>query len=552
MGSESQREMSSPCIREASKACFKSCCTSPFALSQNHPNTPSESSTVRLNEFTTSTLSSLSRLNSNFTNHESLPSLAESFSIFEKAYPQFAQTTPADEIRSRDFPHLSLSSHVCLDYIGHSLFTGVPLAPSTSSSSNPPLDSNSSKPFFDIVYKSVTLNLQVHPGKEELGFESKIQKRIFEFMNLSQDDYTMVFTANKSSALELLAVTYPFSSRRKLLTVYDHKSEAIDTMIVNAAKRGAINKNAEFLWPNFRIQGKKLMYLVRKKKTRKNKGLFVFPLQSSVSGARYSYLWMSLARENGWNVLLDASALGAKDMETLGLSLFQPDFLFCSFYKVFGENPSGFGCLFMKKSAVSVLDDSKRVGIVNLIPPRNSKFWELTNMDLIEHSDQSSEIREIEEPNMAVEELEFKGLDHADSLGLIIISTRAKYLVNWLVNALMRLKHPNSENGLLLVRIYGPKIQLERGPALAFNIFDWKGEKIDPELVQKLADRHNISLRSRFLKHIHFSDNYKEEKGRLIEKISKKENFSGFWMLILWRKRGGDTRRLIRKSLKFR
>ncbi|MBA0881938.1 hypothetical protein Goshw_020621 [Gossypium schwendimanii] len=67
----------------------------------------------------------------------------------------------------------------------------------------------------------------------------------------------------------------------------------------------------------------------------KKNGLFIIPLQSKVTGSRYSSTWMSLAKENGWHVLLDATALGAKEMEILGLSLFDLDFLICSFFKVF-------------------------------------------------------------------------------------------------------------------------------------------------------------------------------------------------------------------------
>lgn len=33
-------------------------------------------------------------------------------------------------------------------------------------------------------------------------------------------------------------------------------------------------------------------------------------------------------------------------MDSFGLPLIRPDFLICSFYKIFGENPSGFGCLY--------------------------------------------------------------------------------------------------------------------------------------------------------------------------------------------------------------
>ncbi|KAG6606129.1 hypothetical protein SDJN03_03446, partial [Cucurbita argyrosperma subsp. sororia] len=120
-------------------------------------------------------------------------------------------------------------------------------------------------------------------------------------------------------------------------------------------------------------------------------------------------------------------------------------------------------------------------------------------------------------------EINCRGLDHADSVGLRLISIRGRYLINWLTNALTNLQHPNAEEGFRqgLVRIYGPKIQINRGPAVAFNVFDWKGEKVDPSMVQKLADRNNISLSNGFLKHTSFSDKNEEEfemrKERVVE-----------------------------------
>ncbi|KAE8732421.1 hypothetical protein F3Y22_tig00002193pilonHSYRG00203 [Hibiscus syriacus] len=66
--------------------------------------------------------------------------------------------------------------------------------------------------------------------------------------------------------------------------------------------------------------------------------------------------------------------------------------------------------------------------------------------------------------------------------------------------------------GVAAVKICGPKIMFDRGPAVAFNVFDWKGERIDPTLVQKLADRNNISLSIAHLQHIWFSDKHEEMK----------------------------------------
>ncbi|TXG51002.1 hypothetical protein EZV62_023526 [Acer yangbiense] len=549
------------------------CCPNPFVGKPDHPPAAASMSAAAAarNEFEIVTTCSIFSNPHEFTNHESLPSLNESFSNFTKVFPHYShQTDKADQIRDQDYFHLSLSKHVCFDYIGHGLFSysqlkglnSKPLdASSSSSSSSAPLFSVLEEPFFDISCKSsVSLSSWMKCGGEESELESRIRKRIMAFMNISEEDYTMVFTANQSSAFKLLAESYPFHSNRKLVTVYDYENEAVQVMSESSKKRGARVMSAEFSWPDLRIQSRKLMKkLLGKSKKRSKRGLFVFPIQSRMSGARYSYLWMSMAQEHGWHVLLDASALGSKDMETLGLFLFKPDFLFCSFYKIFGENPSGFGCLFIKKSNASLFKDSTAatgLGIVNLVPSMTTyQFPEDSTIAHIEteqkrdiqkddhdmvmvatepektikkyHRELSfSEILESETPHEDFEqakitksktELECKGLDHADSLGLIVISNRARYLINWLVHALMSLQHPYSENGLPLVRIYGPKVMFDRGPAVAFNVFDWNGDKIDPALLQRLADRYNISISYGFLHHIWFSDKHEEEKKKVLE-----------------------------------
>lgn len=309
-------------------------------------------------------------------------------------------------------------------------------------------------------------------------------------------------------------------------------------MIESCKKQGVHVLSAEFTWPSLRLEWRKLKKMIMNKRAKRKNGLFVFPLHSRVTGAPYSYVWMSMAQENGWRVLLDVCALKPKEMGTLGMSLFKPDFMVCSFYKVFGENPSGFGCLFVKKSSVSSLKDpgnATSIGIITLIPAFRQSHHDTedvvteteTEQEVFAKLDGASSTSEIEELSISFDsskdrnllgstkneglEIDCRGLDHADSVGLLVINSRTKYLVNWLVNALMSLKHPHHENRLSLIRIYGPKVSSFRGPAIAFNIFDWKGEKVDPALVQKLADRNNISLSSSFLRNLRFSDKNEEE-----------------------------------------
>ncbi|OWM75650.1 molybdenum cofactor sulfurase [Punica granatum] len=555
---------------EARQVCLEACCPTPL-LGLPDPRSlasrPQSSSSVSRRNFASTATSSIFP-NTQFTNHESLPSLQQAFSEFIAVYSQYPETDRIDQIRARDYFHLSLCNYTCLDYIGIGLFSYSQLHNSDSSSSPRPRDDEAGStsshvprsdfPFFSISYKTGSLQTQLLHGGQESELESLMKKRIMRFLNISETDYSMVLTANRTSAFKLVAESYPFQSSRKLLTVYDYESEAVEAMINSSEKRGAHVMTAEFVWPRLRIHTSKLKNMVvrMKKKKRDKRGLFVFPVHSRVTGARYPYLWMNMAQENGWHVLLDACALGPKDMDSFGLSLIRPDFVVSSFYKVFGENPSGFGCLFVKKSAIPILETSTSLGIVSLIPAVGKKLLQLPGESSDDISNSSSfsgpipmlmdsgnskshevaiehERPENSAAKMAQEtdeitkgrtkgktEIKCDGLDHVDSLGMILIGNRGRCLINWLVNALMKLEHPNRE-GARLIRIYGPKIKFDRGPALAFNVFDWKGEKIEPPLVQKLADRSNISLSYGFLHHIWFSDKYDEEKAKVLEKRSK-------------------------------
>ncbi|CAJ1952608.1 unnamed protein product [Sphenostylis stenocarpa] len=572
-------------LNEASHTCSQCCssCTDPFfnSSTSSHNTTPPKfrnSSAEWRHSFAVTTKSSIFP-STQFTNHESLPSFHESFNEFTKVYPQYSETEQVDHVRAKDYFHLSLSNQTCLDYIGIGLFsysqlqhhdTSKDQVPSSSIPQIPQPQPNyySGIPFFTISSKTGSLKTLLLHGGQDSEFEAAMRKRIMNFLNISENDYFMVFTANRTSAFKLVADSYQFQTSRRLMTVYDYESEAAEAIISSSEKRGARAMSAEFSWPRLRIQTKKLRKMIEsRRKKKKRKGLFVFPLNSRVTGARYPYLWMSIAQENGWHVLVDACALGPKDMDCFGLSLFQPDFLICSFYKVFGENPSGFGCLFIKKSAISSLESSPSAGIVNLVPekqphpswddsygidlepkykptptcPNEEKPFppssfsgplQTKQSEIVEEGEPTdsklkaphcSEIEEIQEPvktlkksNVQESGIQCRCLDQVDSLGLVLITNRSRYLINWLVSSMLKLMHPNTQE-VPLVKIYGPKVKFDRGPALAFNIFDWKGERVEPALVQKLADRSNISISYAFLHHIWFADKYTVEKGKVLQ-----------------------------------
>ncbi|KAG2318538.1 hypothetical protein Bca52824_011751 [Brassica carinata] len=488
--------MSSHFIQEASEACFNGCCSSPFSTQSVTKKQEEEEHEFSL---ITTGASFLTR-DIKFTSQESLPSLHTSFYDLITAFPDYLQTNQADHLRSTEYQNLSYSSsNVLLNHTGQQ----QPLFSYSQSISG------SDQSLFTLSSKQVSSGEELLSfATEESRFQTRMRRRITSFMNLEESEYHMILTQDRSSAFKILAELYCFKTCPNLLTVYNYEDEAVEEMIRISDKKGIKPIAAEFSWPSTEIVSEKLRRKITRSKRRRDKrGLFVFPLQSLVTGASYSYSWMSLAHENEWHVLLDTSALSSKDMETLGLSLFRPDFLICSFTEVLGQDDSpGFVCLFVKKSSSKALSEAPEhitnpanLTVVKAEPAREAENDENTlGRTSLDHTD----IVEVEEEDdKAI--IEFRGLDHADSLGLVLISRRLKSLTLWLVRALTCLKHPGSHQPEMhLVKICGPKTRPKRGPSVSFNVFDWQGEKIDPSVVERLAVREKIGLRCAYLQNI--------------------------------------------------
>ncbi|XP_076929054.1 uncharacterized protein LOC143593251 [Bidens hawaiensis] len=299
-----------------------------------------------------------------YESEDSIPDINQAFSKFLIMYPDYGSTEEVDHIRSNEY-----LPKVCLDYCGFGLFSFVQTVHYWESCS------------FHLSEITANLINYAHAGGAVKGtVEHDIKTRILEYMNISEDEYEVVFTVSRGTAFKLLAESYPFQVKKNLLTMFDHESQSINWMCQFAKQRGAKVENAWFKWPTFQVCAADLRQQINGKKKKKKSsgaGLFVFPVQSRVTGTKYSYQWMSLAQENNWHVLLDAGALGPKDMDSLGLSLFRPEFIITSFYKVFGYDPSGFGCLLIKKSMVGSLRNQPGhtgTGIVKINPVFPSYF----------------------------------------------------------------------------------------------------------------------------------------------------------------------------------
>ncbi|KAI6700126.1 hypothetical protein NL676_014450 [Syzygium grande] len=253
-----------------------------------------------------------------YESDDAVPNINEALSKFHGMFPSYQSSQKIDQLRMNEYSHLQ--PKVCLDFCGFGLFSYLQSVHYWDSST--------------FSLSEITANLSNHAlygGAEKGTVEHDIKIRIMDYLNIPENEYGLVFTVSRGSAFKLLADSYPFQTNRRLLTMFDHESQSVNWMAQSAREKGAKVYSAWFKWPTLQPCSADLRKQISSKRKRKKgsaAGLFVFPVQSRVSGAKYSYQWMALAHQNSWHVLLDAGSLGPKDMDSLGLSLFRARFYY--------------------------------------------------------------------------------------------------------------------------------------------------------------------------------------------------------------------------------
>ena len=231
-------------------------------------------------------------------------------------------------LRKREFARLDKLGHVYLDYTGGSLYPQCLL---------------------DKHY--VHLKNEVYGNPHSVNptsllsekFVSRARKKVLDFFNAA--GYYCIFTHNASGALQILGECYPFSPDSHFLVTADNHNSVNGIREYCRCKGGYITYSA-IDKENLRINETDLNKNLNSYPTKENK-LFAYPAQSNVSGVRHSLGWIKKAQDLGWDVLLDAAAF--VPTSKLDLSIYRPDFVSISFYKIFGY-PTGIGCLLVEKS----------------------------------------------------------------------------------------------------------------------------------------------------------------------------------------------------------
>jgi len=383
---------------------------------------------------------------------------------FSAAYPSYATTRALDDLRQKNYPLLDGIGHVYLDYTAGNL---TPLSL---------LDRHMALLRDHVLGNPHSTN----PASAlTTTFVEQARLSMLEFVNADPDEYVVIFTANATQALKLVGEAYPFCATGEYLLTFDNHN-SVNGIREYARAKGCRTTYVPVVLPDMRVNDAELASFLE----RPGEGgprLFAYPAQSNFSGVQHPLDWIPLARQHGWDVLVDAAAFTPTNR--LDLTRWRPDFVSQSFYKIFGY-PTGVGCLIARKPALAKLRRPWFAGgTITVASVQGDKFYLAEGESGFEDGT----------PNyLALPAVEF-GLQYISEIGIEAIHTRVRCLTGWLIERLVNLQH---SNGATLVRIYGPRSDVRRGGTVTFNLYDRDGRAIDHRDVEQRANAANISLRT--------------------------------------------------------
>lgn len=225
-----------------------------------------------------------------------------------------------DALRRREFARLDEQGHTYADYMGSALYGASQIRAhqellTAGIYGNPHSESPASRASTAII--------------------ERVRAIVLRFFDADPSQYEVLFTANSTAAIKLVAESYPFDSERGfVLSIDNHNS-------VNGIREYARRAGAATRYIN-----------LERDPLPQAKGLFAFPAKSNFSGALYPLSLIDIAHRRGLDVLLDAAAYAPR--HPLSLREWRADFVAISFYKLFGY-PTGVGALVARRDALAKL-----------------------------------------------------------------------------------------------------------------------------------------------------------------------------------------------------
>ena len=400
----------------------------------------------------------------NSPTHHSSTQMGAAEKAFRKAFPEFKSTSILDKLRATEYARLDEQKHIYLDYTGGGLYADCQIREHMEMLRN------------NVFGNPHSLN-PTSRAMTELCDQARAT--VLTFFNASPDEYTVIFTSNASNALKLVGESYPFKPEGQFLLLFDNHN-SVNGIREFARAKGATITYLPVIPPELRVEDSHLLsFLESRSDTGHN--LFAFPAQSNFTGVQHPLEWIEEAHARGWDVLVDCAAFVPTNR--LDLSIWQPDFVPISFYKMFGY-PTGVGCLLARKSALTKLQRPWFAG---------GTIWGISVQGdgyVMLEDGEAFEDGTINYLNLPAIEI---GFNYLDKIGIDIIHKRVMCLTGWLLDKLLALYH---SNGTPLVQVYGAHDCQMRGGTIALNFLNPDGSIVDERIVEQRASKELLSLRT--------------------------------------------------------
>ena len=391
-------------------------------------------------------------------------SLAQAQTAFLDAEPSFRDTGVLDELRASEYGRLDARDEVYLDYCGGSLYAASQVEAH-------------SRMLREVVFGNPH---SANPtSSAATALVERARAAVLRYFRAPESEYDCVFTANATAALRLVGEAYPFGPGGTFLATADNHN-SVNGIREFARGKGARTDYVPLEAPELRVaEGELERRLEVAEPGAAN--LLAYPAQSNFSGVKHPLDWIAGAQERGWDVLVDGAAF--VPTSRLDLSVWTPDFVAISFYKLFGY-PTGLGALLARHEALARLSRpwfsggtvvAANVRADRVVTLRGHARFEDGTVDYL-----------------GIPAVEV-GLRHLERIGIDVVSRRVSALGRWLLAALGRMRHAD---GAPATRVYGPGSWDRRGATIAFNFLHPDGRVVDERHVDAVAAAHNISLRT--------------------------------------------------------
>ena len=388
----------------------------------------------------------------------------EAEAAFRRLHPGYAKTAGLDELRATEYARLDADGHVYLDYTGGGLYASSQL-----------------REHFELLETGVFGNPHsINPtSAASTALADRARQRVLDFFCASPEEYVAIFTPNATGALRLVGEAYPFHPGDRFLLTFDNHN-SVNGIREFARARGAETTYIPSVAPDLRVDPDLLpRYLTETIGDHHN--LFAYPAQSNFSGVHHPLAWIEQAYAHGWDVLLDAVAFVPTNR--LDLTMWHPDFVTISFYKMFGW-PTGVGCLLARREALAKLERPWFSGGTIVAAFVQREYYQ--SAPGAAHFEDGT-VNYLSLPAVEI------GLRFLDRVGLDTVHARVSALAGWLLDALASLRHGD---GSPAATVYGPRSCEQRGATIAFNFLHPDGRVVDERYVDRVAGEHGVSLRT--------------------------------------------------------